>query len=175
MLRQVEDVVVDLSIISAGFGILKETELVPPYECTFAGLSKSKIQDRSESLEIGSDFEQIALEPYDLYYLALGKDYFTAINGNRVKSVSGTVIQFVERSLGKDHVWLPSGNKTVKAFSVNGHKVHGAAGFKGDLLRILATYAKSKSDPYGEIMDWTLPSYFSQLVSDFGSHSTLEF
>ncbi|MDF1537692.1 MAG: hypothetical protein P1Q69_02175 [Candidatus Thorarchaeota archaeon] len=43
----------------------------------------------------------------------------------------------------------------MQAFSSSGHKIHGVAGFKGDLLRILATYALSMKNPDREIASWT--------------------
>jgi len=169
LLRKIDDVQVDLFIISAGFGFLREEELVPPYECTFAGMSKKQLSERTQQLNINEDFLEGCVNQYDLLYLALGKNYFSALGSNWLDHETSTVIQFVEKNLKPNIVWFPSGNETVKALSANGYKVHGASGFKGDFLRILASYALSKTDPYGELAGWTDPYYLKQLFSDLVS------
>ncbi len=175
LLRTIDDAIIDFYIISAGFGFLRENDLVPPYDCAFSGMKKRELQERAENLGIPHDFEEHCLEQYDLMYLALGKDYFLSLGTDWIEKESTTVIQFVMRDSPTNHVWFPADNRIVQTFSANGHKVHGAAGFKGDLLRIMAGYALRASDPYGELIEWTSPSYLKQLFADLyvRSQSTL--
>ncbi len=70
---------VDYYIISAGFGFVHESELLPPYECSFSNLKKGQIREMSKNLLIDSEIKQKVIEKYDFIYLALGKDYFTAL------------------------------------------------------------------------------------------------
>jgi hypothetical protein len=143
-------------------------------------MKKAEIITRANLLAINKDFEdEISQKTYDLIYLAVGKNYLTALGDNWMRLVNGTIILFDKKHLGENIVALPSGNNTVKSFSQSGYKVHGTTGFKGDLLRILATYASKQKDPYSEILTWTDPLYFSQLVHDLGrldfSQSSLDF
>ncbi|MHA2249302.1 MAG: hypothetical protein ACXAD7_03020 [Candidatus Kariarchaeaceae archaeon] len=69
---------VDHYIVSAGFGLVKENELLPPYESSFSSKGKSKIREMSSILNIEDSINDIT-GVYDLIYLALGKDYLTAI------------------------------------------------------------------------------------------------
>lgn len=72
--------VVDYYIISAGFGFIHESEFLPPYECSFTNLKKQQIREMSSNLNIVSDIKSKIVNLYDLIYLALGMDYFTAID-----------------------------------------------------------------------------------------------
>ena len=44
--------VVDLHIISAGYGLLSESDVIVPYNVTFQGLKKKEILERSNSLQL---------------------------------------------------------------------------------------------------------------------------
>ncbi|MDF1537691.1 MAG: hypothetical protein P1Q69_02170 [Candidatus Thorarchaeota archaeon] len=79
LLRTIAKIEVHLFIISAGFGILKEDELIPPYECSFTGMKKTEIRERASLLSIDSDFRKICKTRYDLSYLALGSTYLTSL------------------------------------------------------------------------------------------------
>jgi hypothetical protein len=63
---------------------------------------------------------------------------------------------------------IPCAADTVKSFSKSGHKIHGVVGFKGDLLRILACYARSKKNPVNEVKKWTCPTYLRKLIHNLG-------
>lgn len=167
-LRTIPGFSVDLFIISAGFGFLSEDELVPPYECSFSLMKRSAIITRSKRLEIPTSFGQICQRTYDLMYLALGKNYLFSLGPSWPSHITCPTVMFDDSYHYRDLIHIPAGNKTVKSFSIKGKKVHGAAGFKGDLLRILAEYALSRDVPYDEVIGWKDPSYFRQLVNDLG-------
>ncbi len=155
LLRTVENVEVHLFIISAGFGILTESEIIPPYECSFTGMKKSEILERASLLSIPADFSKICKTRYDLSYLALGSTYLMALGEGWFNELSGNIVAFGSGIEYDRLLNLPANAVTVQAFSSAGHKIHGVAGFKGDLLRILTTYAVSMKNPYREIASWT--------------------
>ncbi len=170
LLRQADGVSVDYYIISAGFGFLREDELVPPYECSFAGMSKSRIVSRADALSIPNDFEKVVRTGYDILYLALGKNYLTSLGTSWVDLLNGTVVILFGATCPSDNIIsLPSDNAIVRRFSQSGYKIHGAVGFKGDLFRILASSVMSCSDPHSELMGWLEPTYFKQVFSDMTS------
>lgn len=67
--------------ISAGFGLVEETESLPPYEVTFSSMNVSEIRERSAQLRIQEDLAQVMTETdYDVVFFTLGKDYYTSTN-----------------------------------------------------------------------------------------------
>jgi len=155
MLRTVGNLEVHLFIISAGFGILKEDEIISPYECSFTGMKKAEIRERASLLSIDSDFSNICKTRYDFSYLALGSTYLTTLKDSWTDELSGSIIAFGSTIQNDRVLNLPANADTVQTFSSTGHKIHGVAGFKGDLLRILVTYALNSNNPYREIASWT--------------------
>ncbi|MHA1924599.1 MAG: DUF6884 domain-containing protein [Candidatus Thorarchaeota archaeon] len=168
ILRAIDKVEVRLLILSAGFGLLEENEIVPPYECSFSQMSKSKIRERSAVLRIEEDYKKLHETRFDLTYLALGKKYLTALGNDFLSYTRGTVVVFDSKWTDEKAVYVPSGSKAVRAFSIHGFKIHGVVGFKGDLLRILAEHALGHDDQYGEVVAWTEPSYLEELVYSLG-------
>ncbi|TXT56618.1 MAG: hypothetical protein BAJATHORv1_20208 [Candidatus Thorarchaeota archaeon] len=168
LLREIDDVSVDYFIISAGFGLLAENEPIPPYECSFSSMKSRDIQLRAKNLSIVSDFLTICEKNHDLMYLALGKSYLISLGSDWQSSFSGTLIAFDSKLDGPNTVIVPSGNSTVRSFSRRGYKIHGAAGFKGDLLRILANYVLEQDDSYNEISSWLEPFYLQQTIFSIG-------
>ena len=75
LLRKIEGVEVKFYIISAGFGLLAEEEIIPPYECSFNGMKRNEIRQRSSELIIRESFDEISRQKYDLSYIAAGKNF----------------------------------------------------------------------------------------------------
>lgn len=70
--------VVDLHIISAGYGLLSENDVIVPYNVTFQKLKKKEILERSNSLQIHERVETL-IAGYDLVFFLLGKEYVQAL------------------------------------------------------------------------------------------------
>lgn len=67
--------------ISAGFGLVGEDELLPPYEVTFSDMTVQQIRDRSSMLNIKNDVSKVLTQSeYDIVFFSLGKDYYKSIN-----------------------------------------------------------------------------------------------
>ncbi len=69
--------VVDLHIISAGYGLLKENDVIVPYNVTF-GNKKKDILELSNSLQIHKQVETLIAD-YELIFFLLGKEYIQAL------------------------------------------------------------------------------------------------
>lgn len=79
---------VDRYFISAGFGLIEENEELPPYEVTFTDMNDSEIESRSASLKISEQIcEAITSNSYDIVFLALGSDYYQALDLSEVLAV----------------------------------------------------------------------------------------
>jgi len=70
--------VVDLHIISAGYGLLAENDDIVPYNVTFSGLNKVDLLARSNSLQLHERVEAL-IAGYDLVFFLLGKEYVQAL------------------------------------------------------------------------------------------------
>ena len=145
LLREYFDV--SYYIISAGFGIVNENELVPPYECTFSELTKKQIEERAELLNIPTDYKKlIEQEQPDLIYLEVGKDYLQAL-GEWDKDLPCKTLAFANSESDKV-ISLPADHIIVReAANVGGFPIHGDLGYKGDLLLLTTRYLKNQKDP----------------------------
>ncbi len=167
LLRQIKRVHVSLFIVSAGYGLLEENDVISPYECSFTGMKMNEIRQRSYQLGIPQDFVKIGQKRYDLSYVALGSDYLTALGKDWQQKLRGIIVAFGKKTVGENLLSLPCDAEIVKSLSDAGQKIHGVAGFKGDLLRILSTHALNQYDPYSEVTRWTDLEYVGKLVESF--------
>jgi len=167
ILRTIPTTEVQLVIVSAGFGLLKEDDLVPPYDCSFTSMKIAQVRERSNELGIRSSFNQVLENPFDLIYLALGKRYQIALGTDVFSTTETTTVLFHNLESDKS-VRIPCAAAAVKAFSKSRHRIHGVVGFKGDLLRILALYAKSRRSPENELNKWRNPTYLKKLIHCLG-------
>lgn len=71
--------VVDVKIISAGFGLVNEEQPLPPYNATFADLSSSKILTISQRLRIPQSISRLMSDSYDCAFFLLGDRYLLSI------------------------------------------------------------------------------------------------
>lgn len=71
---------VDRYFISAGFGLVAEDDLLPPYNVTFADYTPEEIERRASKLDIESDIVDLLSGDYDLVFFTLGSDYYRSMN-----------------------------------------------------------------------------------------------
>ena len=69
--------IVDVRIISPGYGLLNEEDCIVPYNYDFSKLSIDEIEKRSKKLEIHPKIECL-LPSYDLTFFLLSEPYLTA-------------------------------------------------------------------------------------------------
>lgn len=70
--------VVDLYIISAGYGLLGRDDIIVPYEVTFSEMTDKQILERSDFLDIHERVESL-ISHYDLVFFLLGREYIIAL------------------------------------------------------------------------------------------------
>ncbi|MFX1578765.1 MAG: DUF6884 domain-containing protein [Promethearchaeota archaeon] len=163
LLRTIDDVEVQLVIISAGFGMLHEEDIVPPYDCSFTTMKIANVRERSSQLQLKEAITQLVETGFDLIYLALGKRYLETIGNDILSTLHTTTISF--HGQNTEHlVRISCSAETVKTFSRSGHKIHGVVGFKGDLLRVLVRYALTRRNPENEVRKWKRPTHLRNLI-----------
>jgi len=137
--------------ISAGFGVIGETEQLPPYNVTFSGMSANAIRERANSLSITTDLLDVIHESPDpdVAFLPLGADYFTAIDINAVLAAfPEETIQVLynneERAeKGATTVSLPARNADASKYGVNAIELKG---------HYIERFASKLGDQDGEIV-----------------------
>jgi hypothetical protein len=71
------DDVLDLQILSAGYGIVSGEARLAPYEATFQGMPKGELREWARELGIPAAFRNTVAAPYDLGLILLGDDYLS--------------------------------------------------------------------------------------------------
>lgn len=124
---------VDFYILSAGFGLLEEYTLIPPYECTFGIMNREEIRRRSRKLGIEKKLLQIFKEKaYDAGFFLLGVKYLFAIE-EALKSFPDNTLYYFYVSRGgsrivprkENFVSLIVNKFKVKEFNVSRFEVKG--------------------------------------------------
>ncbi len=92
---------VDYYFISAGFGLVKEFELLPPYDCSFQNKTNEERSKLYQDLAIEESLHNSLHEKYDLIYLALSKDYLDSLGDLSILSDFGEEI-ILFQNYGKD-------------------------------------------------------------------------
>ncbi|MDE0014121.1 MAG: peroxide stress protein YaaA [Candidatus Poribacteria bacterium] len=73
-----KEAIIDLYIISAGYGLLNESDVIVPYNVTFTGLNKKELLERSNGLQLHERIKTL-ITHYDLVLFLLGAEYVRAL------------------------------------------------------------------------------------------------
>ena len=115
-----KDITVDVNIISAGYGLLKENDIIVPYEVTFNTMKARQFEAWVNYLNINRDVNE-TIKDYDIIFLLLGGKYL--------------------RTLKTLHL-----NNNQRLIYIKGNKEEGEffkyplIGLKGYMLKLLFTY-----------------------------------
>lgn len=71
--------VVEVKIVSAGFGLVDEDQPLPPYNATFSGLPSTTIQTIARRLGIPQNINTALAGPYTCAFFLLGESYLLAL------------------------------------------------------------------------------------------------
>ena len=86
------DIVVDLWIVSAGYGLIPGSRLIAPYEATFTGMKRGEAQEWSDHLGIPQAFRSLVAQPYDLGLVLLGDEYLSALRLDASVALAGKTL-----------------------------------------------------------------------------------
>jgi hypothetical protein len=135
---------IDVKIISAGFGVVDEKQLLPPYEATFADQPASKIITISQRLGIPHKINEFMSSSYDCAFFLLGENYILSL-GLPFASEPLFPCFFLASADSrkrvpqrKNYQLIPTGKDDSSAFSYN------LVGLKGHLFKL---FAKQIIDP----------------------------
>jgi hypothetical protein len=100
-----------LKVVSAGYGLLDEDDLVQPYNVTFAGMSQGDLASWSRTLRLPDAVKALCREPWWTGMLVLlGKPYLQACEFHRVPA-PGFPAMFV--CSGESQKFVPRWAKAV--------------------------------------------------------------
>lgn len=150
----------DLWLLSAGYGLLKSTKPIAPYECTFKALTEAQTVRWAVQLGVPQAIRQVLAAPYDLGLILLGKRYLLACALDADVRLGGPTLLFTSASLLKHIPELP-GLRMVVLDKNDSTRFHCAqVGLKGELGgRVLSLLAATPEalprllDPGRNVLD----------------------
>lgn len=105
-----------VKIISAGYGLADEEQVLTPYEATFQGESPEWVRQRSEMLGIPRDVRRKIVE-YELVCFLLGMEYLISVNLPLAPSGNQRLIFFTSKAqlpFHPDSVIVPAGRNETR-------------------------------------------------------------
>jgi hypothetical protein len=94
LLRTIPTIEVQFVIISAGFGIKQEDDLIPPYDCSFTSMKIAEVRKRSNELKLTTSFTNLTNNGFNLIYLALGKRYLASLGTDALSMLQTPTVAF---------------------------------------------------------------------------------
>lgn len=95
------DDVLDLQILSAGYGIVSGEDRLAPYEATFQGMPKGELREWARELGVPAAFRKRVAAPYDLGLILLGDDYLSTCELDDSVEFGGPTLLFCGGSTRK--------------------------------------------------------------------------
>ncbi|WP_156518832.1 tRNA-guanine transglycosylase DpdA [Phormidesmis priestleyi] len=144
--KALEQLVIDVAIVSAGYGLILESQKIAPYEVTFNTMKGHEIDEWAKRLKIHRSVEQIIPE-YDLIFVLLGEKYLRAISlpitlyedQTWIFLAPGSSFNLIQKSSPQAFI-LPLSNAEAKQYGF------GAVGLKGFLFKKFALVAAKKPE-----------------------------
>jgi len=137
---------VDVAILSAGYGLIKENLAIAPYEVTFNGMKGHEVDSWAQHLNVHESLEQ-TVQGYDLIFLLLGDNYLRAIKLPVETKPNQTIIALTSqgsaklvKGLSAKTFVFPLTNQDAQKYS------YGLVGLKGFLFKRFAEAASKDLD-----------------------------
>lgn len=94
------DQVIDVSILSAGYGLIDEDEEIVPYEVTFNSMNSKEVNEWSTHLQINKNIS-MKIKDYDLVFFLLGDQYLKSVQLPLLETVEGQKLIFLASKSSK--------------------------------------------------------------------------
>ena len=154
--------VVDVKIISAGYGLIEENQTIVPYSVTFNAMKEHEVDKWAQFLKIHEDFER-AIVGYDLIFVLLGDKYLRALS-LPIETLPNQTFIFFASEKSAAHINLKSSKTFVFKLSNADASRFGCAliGLKGHLLKIFAHQISGQPDLLQKVYE--KPDTFTQFL-----------
>ena len=137
---------IDVAILSAGYELMHETQMIVPYEMTFNTMKGYEVDEWARFLRVHDRLEK-AILGYDLVFMLLGDNYLRSLSLPIETQASQTLIFLTSRgsasyvhSLHANTFVLPLDNDSAKRYC------YGLVGLKGFLFKRFAQAAALEPD-----------------------------
>src|SRR4051812_31491044 len=92
--REAATIDVDLRIVSAGYGVVRGSESLAPYECTFQGMRRDRRREWARELAIPEATRTALATRTDLTVVLLGDEYLDSCGLDSTVALGGPTIVF---------------------------------------------------------------------------------
>lgn len=164
------DEAIQIQILSAGYGLIPEEQVIVPYEVTFNSMKGSEVDQWAQSLNIHTDFEQI-LQGYDLVFVLLGDNYLRAVQLPVNTRSDQTLIFLASKGSAKgisglaaQTFILPLSNAEAKRYR------YGLVGLKGFLFKRFAEAVAENPELLVKVRD--MPQLFQEIIDQQAGQSS---
>src|SRR5665648_4366 len=131
---------IDVNILSAGYGMLSEDQLIVPYEVTFSTMKSMDIKLWSMFLNITDDLQK-RIEDYDIVVFLLGDRYLQAVNWSSLKTRDDQKLIFLAGKSSKNKFLIKPNCYMLKVSEKEAKVFHsGLIEIKGYLFSLLLNY-----------------------------------
>lgn len=162
-LRQnLDQLSIEVAIVSAGYGLILESDLIAPYEVTFNSMKGHEIDAWAKRLKIHHSVEKLTSN-YDLIFVLLGEKYLRAISLPLTLYEDQTWIFLAPKSSfnliqgsNPDAFIMPLSNAEAKQYGF------GSVGLKGFLFKQFAFAAVKQPELFEQIFQ--NPSGFQDII-----------
>jgi hypothetical protein len=158
--------VVDVAILSAGYGLISEDKEIAPYAVTFNDMKARDLDEWARFLDIHSVFEK-KIASYDLIFVLLGEKYLRALSLPILSHDQQTLIflashssqKYIKEISAKTFV-LPLNNAEAKQYS------YGLVGLKGYLFKQFAIAVTKENEQEAELQKiYQKPTCFKKIIN----------
>jgi hypothetical protein len=127
---------VELRIVSAGYGLVREDRLIAPYEATFNGMTAGQAREWARKLGIAERVRD-AIRSFPLVVFLLGARYLEAIEPPVLPEPGQRLVFFaspgkIKRRAARGVIVVPAGKPEATAYG------EGLVALKGKMLLLLA-------------------------------------
>lgn len=136
--RQFNHGIIDLSIVSAGYGLILENQPIVPYEVTFNTMNYREIKEWAGFLNIHNNLGEL-VKDYDLVFFLLGDKYLRALELPFEDMDESKKLIFLASNTSKKlippekpYYFVQVGQEEASSFS------YGLVGLKGYLFKLFA-------------------------------------
>jgi hypothetical protein len=145
--------VVQLWILSAGYGLIKGDRQVVPYECSFQGMKRSVLRSWADELQVPAHMRAALAPPYDLGLILLGDDYMDACKLDASMRLGGPTLIFSGSNMAnrlpqlEDARIVVLSNREASRFHV------GLVALKGEIATLLLARLAEKPSLREQLFD----------------------
>lgn len=149
-IRANKDFTIDLYVLSAGYGLVRGSKKLAPYDATFNGMKTKQLAEWAHHLNVPRDIRKVLSKSYDLILVLLGDGYLRACQLDDDVALGGSAIFFTGKASANRLPILKNLKAQILANADTKQFACGLVGLKGEVVaRLLETFAANKLTPTG--------------------------